>query len=109
MRTITTVRTLRRWRYLAVLAALPLATVVGMAAPSAASNGSTPPGYAVATGQTVCAGHGAFGAFGKGFNFGNGTSGHVPYPGNAQNGNGADGPGTGANNATLCGNPQGTP
>jgi hypothetical protein len=96
-------------RRLLVLAAAPVVAVLGIATPSFASNGTTPPGYSVANGQTVCAAHGSFGAFGKGFNFGNSTSGHVPYPGNAQNGNGADGPGTGANNATLCGNPQGNP
>lgn len=69
----------------------------------------TQPGFGTATSNTQCAGAGAFGAFGTGFNFGNSTSGHVSEPGNATNGNGADGPGTGANNANLCGNPQGTP
>jgi hypothetical protein len=46
-----------------------------------------------------CAGHGSFGAFGKGNNFGNDTSGHAPLPGNNQNGNGANGQLTGANNS----------
>lgn len=70
----------------------------------------TQPGYSNAIANSNgCAGAGAFGAFGAGFNFGNSTSGHVPYAGNAQNGNGADGQATGANNANLCGNPQGAP
>jgi hypothetical protein len=70
----------------------------------------TQPGYSTAiTNSNGCAGAGAFGAFGTGFNFGNATSGHVPYPGNATNGNGADGPATGSNNSNLCGSPQGNP
>lgn len=76
---------------------------------STAGDGSsygTQPGYAVAQSQTTCSGAGAFDAFGQGFNFGNSTSGHVPYPGNAVNGNGADGSATGSNNSNLCGNPQ---
>lgn len=83
-----------------------------LAVPAFASNlgdGSgygTQPGFTVATSNTVCAGHGSFDAFGQNFNFGNTTSGHVPYPGNAQNGNGADGAGTALNNSSLCGNPQ---
>ncbi len=76
-------------------------------------NGSgygTQPGYNTAiTNSKGCAGHGAFGAFGKDFNFGNSTSGHVPYPGNQQNGNGANGHLTGLNNSSLCGQPQGHP
>ncbi len=100
---------------LLVVAVAPIAAIVGLATPSLAGNAGngsgygTQPGYAVATGETPCAGHGSFGAFGSGFNFGNATSGHVPYQGNAQNGNGADGHATGANNANLCGNPQGDP
>src|ERR1700693_4403117 len=93
----------------------PIVATLGFAAPSLAGdagNGSgygTQPGYSVAVGETPCAGHGSFWVFGKGFNFGNSTSGHVPDQGNAQNGNGADGQATGANNANLCGNPQGNP
>ena len=84
----------------------------GFALPALAStsgDGSdygTQPGYTQATTQTDCAGAGAFDAFGQGFNFGNSTSGHTPYAGNAQNGNGADGQATGSNNSSLCGNPQ---
>ncbi len=74
-----------------------------------ADNYGSMPGYGVSMSHTSCAGHGSFGAFGADFNFGNTTSGHVPYPGNATNGNGADGPATGYNNSNLCGNPQGNP
>ena len=42
-------------------------------------------------GNTICAGHGAFGAFGKDNNFAGGASGDR----------------TGYYNSTLCGNPQG--
>jgi hypothetical protein len=60
--------------------------------------------------ETICAGHGSFGAFGTDNNFGNSTSGRVPgAPGNDQNGNGANGTATGANNSYLCGSPQGNP
>jgi hypothetical protein len=55
----------------------------------------TQPGSAVldcANANTPCAGHGAFGAFGKDFNFAGG----------------ADGQQTGFNNSSLCGNPQGS-
>jgi len=41
--------------------------------------------------NTICAGHGAFGAFGKDANFAGGASGDR----------------TAFNNSTLCGNPQG--
>ena len=50
-------------------------------------------GCAQSLSQTICAGAGAFGAFGKG----NSLAG------------GADGDQTGFNNSTLCGNPQGNP
>jgi hypothetical protein len=51
----------------------------------------TQPGFTVSLDQTACAGHGAFGAFGKDFNLAGG----------------ADGYQTGINNGTLCGNRQG--
>ncbi len=92
--------------------------VAGFAVPalaSSAGDGSaygTQPGFDTATMNTPCAGHGAFGAFGKDFNFGNSTSGRATdssgnsLAGNAQNSNGADGQATATNNSTLCGNPQ---
>jgi hypothetical protein len=73
----------------------------------------TQPGYGVATGNTQCAGAGAFGAFGKGANLGIASS-----PGNGDQQHATflqsyPGPGTtsqtGINNSTLCGNPQGSP
>ena len=88
------------------------ALITGVAVPalaSSAGDGSsygTQPGFTTSNANTPCAGHGSFGAFGKDFNFGNDTSGHTPYPGNDQNGNGANGQATAANNSTLCGNPQ---
>jgi hypothetical protein len=51
----------------------------------------TQPGFDVATGHTVCAGHGAFGYLGKDFNMAGGANGSA----------------TGWNNASLCGNRQG--
>jgi hypothetical protein len=72
----------------------------------------TQPGFTVATGNTPCAGAGAFGAFGKGFNLGIATS---PGNGNPQHAPGGSYPGpgttsqTGINNSTLCGSPQGGP
>jgi hypothetical protein len=73
----------------------------------------TQPGYNVATGNTQCAGAGAFGAFGKAANLGiqaspgNGDPQHATFLGSFP------GPGTtsqtGINNSTLCGNPQGSP
>jgi len=51
----------------------------------------TQPGFVVANGNTPCAGHGAFGAFGKDNNFAGGANGCQ----------------TGINNSTLCGNRQG--
>ncbi len=88
-----------------------------MAVPAFASNSGdgsdygTMPGYAVANGNTICAGHGSFNAFGKGANLGIETS---PGNGNVQHatflgswpGPGTDGTQTGINNSTLCGNPQ---
>ena len=93
-----------------------LATVGAMAAPALAgsagggSGWGTQPGYSVSTGNTTCADHGSFGAFGKGYNLGIETS---PGNGNVQHatigswpGPGTDGTQTGINNSTLCGNPQ---
>lgn len=84
---------------LALLVA-PAALLIAVATAGPASAGSagdgsgygygTQPGYAVATSHTACAGHGAFGAFGKDFNLAAG----------------ADGSQTGINNSSLCGNPQ---
>ncbi len=79
-----------------VVAAVPVALLLSGTAPAfagSAGDGSgygTQPGYEVANGHTVCAGHGSFGAFGKDYNLAGG----------------ANGPATGANNSGLCGNPQ---
>jgi hypothetical protein len=48
-------------------------------------------GCATSSSNTICAGHGSFGAFGKDNNFAGGASGDR----------------TAFNNSTLCGNPQG--
>lgn len=82
-----------------------LAGALAFATAAYAGNGATPPGESTAsTNSSGCSYHGSFGAFGQGFNWGNSTSGHAPYLGNYQNGNGANGPGTGANNSAPCGN-----
>jgi hypothetical protein len=95
----------------ATAAAIGLFLLSGSAFAGNAGDGSgygTQPGFTNAQANSNgCAGHGAFGAFGKDYNFGNTTSGHVPgAPGNNQNNNGANGQLTGANNSSLCGNPQ---
>lgn len=91
-------------------AAVGLLVLSGSAFAGNAGDGSgygTQPGFDNAiTNSNGCAGHGAFGAFGKDYNLGNANSGHIPEPGNHENGNGADGQQTGINNSTLCGNPQ---
>ena len=51
----------------------------------------TQPGFTVANDNTPCAGHGAFGYFGKDNNLAGGANGYQ----------------TGLNNASLCGNRQG--
>jgi hypothetical protein len=100
-----------------------LAVLLGaLAVPAAAWAGNagdgsgyaTQPGYDNATANSNgCAGAGAFGAFGKGYNRGieaapgNGdpqhaTIGSFPGPG-------TDGQQTGLSNSNLCGNPQGAP
>ena len=65
------------------------------AASHAASNdycGSSANGCAHSSSNTICSGHGAFGAFGPGNDWSGGASGdHTAY-----------------NNSTLCGNPQGS-
>jgi len=75
-----------------ICAALAL-PAIGLAGNS--GNGSeygAQPGFDVANGNTPCAGHGAFGYFGKDHNLAGG----------------ADGQQTGFNNSGLCGNPQGS-
>ena len=77
------------------IATLALAGLSAPAYAGSAGDGSgygTQPGFGTAqTNSNGCAGHGAFGAFGKDYNFAGG----------------ADGTQTGINNSTLCGNPQG--
>src|SRR3989344_2151304 len=81
-----------------------------MALPAFASNSGdgsdygSQPGYEIANDNTICAGHGSFGYFGKDWNLGNEQSGH--YLGGSYPGPGADGQQTGINNSHLCGNPQ---
>ncbi len=100
-------------KILPFIIATALLSLAGPALAGNAGDGSgygTQPGFNTAiTNSNGCAGHGSFGAFGTNFNFGNAQSGHVPYPGNNTNGNGANGQLTGANNSSLCGNPQGLP
>ncbi len=95
-------------------AAIMFGSLAGGAIASSSGDGSdygTQPGYTVANGNTICAGHGSFNAFGKGANLGIETS---PGNGNVQHatflgswpGPGTDGTQTGINNSTLCGNPQ---
>src|SRR6476659_5705924 len=100
-----------------------LAVLLGALAVSAAAwagnagDGSgygSQPGYdnAIAN-SNGCAGHGAFGAFGKGANLGIANPpGNPDQPGHATflgyyPGPGTDGQQTGLNNSTLCGNRQG--
>jgi hypothetical protein len=64
----------------------------GAASAGNAGDGSgygTQPGFAVAQENTICSGHGSFGAWGKDYNFAGG----------------ADGTQTGINNSQLCGQP----
>jgi hypothetical protein len=75
------------------------------------SGWGTQPGYSVASGNTICADHGSFGAFGKGANLGieySPGNGHIQHADWLQSapGPGTDGTQTGINNSTLCGNPQ---
>ena len=83
-----------------------IATLVIVAAAFLGSGGVANAGYCDqssngcdnAFGNTICAGHGAFGAFGD-----KGDVGIHDFRG------GADGAATGAANSNLCGNPQGVP
>lgn len=87
------------------LCATGLAALVPAGAAFAADSYGSQPGYSTAVANSNgCAGAGAFGAFGGGVNWGN----NPPGP-SGPSGHGADGQATGANNANLCGNPQGTP
>ena len=78
---------------------ITVACILGLAIPAAGFAGNsgdgseygTQPGFDVANGNTECAGHGAFGAFGKDNNFAGGANGQQ----------------TGLNNSGLCGNRQG--
>jgi len=74
---------------------------------SSAGDGSdygTQPGYSVANGNTICAGHGSFNAFGKDASLGIEKV-HATFLGSYP-GPGTDGTQTGISNSTLCGNPQ---
>lgn len=76
---------------LAAIAAVLAVPVVALADNSGDGSGyGTQPGYAKANANTPCAGHGAFGAFGKDNNFAGGANGQL----------------TGYYNSSLCGNPQ---
>ena len=78
---------------------ITLASICALAIPAVGFAGNsgdgseygTQPGFEVANGNTPCAGHGAFGAFGKDNNFAGGANGYQ----------------TGINNSTVCGNRQG--
>ena len=74
--------------------AISAAMLVGTGGLAMAGNdwcGSSANGCERSIGNTKCAGHGAFGAFGKDNNFAGGASGDL----------------TGYYNSRLCGNPQG--
>jgi hypothetical protein len=73
-----------------------------MVAPAFAAGGGyrSQPGYLVANGNTICAGHGAFGAF-------SGTPGVIEVYVDADKAAGISlGSETGPTNSGLCGNPQ---
>jgi len=100
----------------AVLAAVGTLGLSSAALAGNAGDGSgygTQPGFDVATGNTPCAGHGSFGAFGKGANLGIANPpGNPDQPGHATflgsyPGPGTNGQQTGLNNSGLCGNRQG--
>ena len=83
---------------------ITIAAVAALAVPSIASaTYGQQPGYTVSNGNTPCAGHGAFGAFGANgdvvHDFGVNNLGSNGKPG-------ADGQATGDANSSLCGNPQ---
>ena len=76
--------------------ALAVSALIGFASPAAAEYcGASSNGCGQSMGNTICAGHGAFGAFGEHGDFGHDFRG------------GASGDRTAFNNSTLCGNPQG--
>lgn len=76
-------------RTMSIIAAALMMVGTSASMASAANDYGSQPGYSIATGNTSCAGAGAFGAFGSGNNFAGG----------------ADGTQTGINNSTLCGDP----
>jgi hypothetical protein len=78
---------------LSVMIFATFAFVFTISGASAANDycGASANGCAHSQENTICAGHGAFGAFGKDNNFAGGASGER----------------TAFNNSTLCGNPQG--
>lgn len=81
--------------------------IVGVAFASNSGDGSdygTQPGYNVANENTICAGHGAFNAFGKNASLGIEKV-HADFLGSYP-GPGTNGYQTGINNSTLCGNRQ---
>jgi len=86
---------------ISLIAALLGVIVLAFAGSALAGGGyGSQPGYDKATANTICAGHGAFGAFGASsdkHDFG------VNYPG-ADGKPGADGAATALNNSSLCGN-----
>lgn len=92
-------------------AAISAAAFSSFAVPAFASNAGdgsdygTMPGYTIANDNTVCAGHGAFDAFGKDASLGTETV-HATFLGSYP-GPGTDGTQTGLNNSLLCGNRQG--
>lgn len=74
-----------------VLAGSALGSSAALAGNAGDGSGyGTQPGFEVSNSHTACAGHGAFGAFGKDDNFAGGANGQA----------------TGTNNSKLCGNPQ---
>ena len=85
-------------RALLVAFVLAISALVGFASPASAEYcGSSGNGCDTSMANTICAGHGAFGAFGA-------KSGD---PETHDFRGGASGDNTAYNNSTLCGNPQG--
>lgn len=74
-----------------VAGALALAPTAFAGNAGGGSDYGTQPGFAVATGNTICAGHGAFGWLGKDFNMAGGANGYQ----------------TGWTQGSFCGNRQG--
>jgi hypothetical protein len=84
---------------ISLIAALLGVIVLAFAGSALAGGGyGSQPGYNIANANTICAGHGAFGAFG--------ATGDVQHDFGVSNPNGpgADGAQTGLNNSSLCGN-----